>query len=273
MGTCVSSLFKIVKSLSQWSFFTMIHMSIDYNIHSYLISWAGPRRLVLLVDNMYSKKWMVCERKRMPKLKERKEKEMETSAKKRTRWPHNSSDEVFPFALDGCVLQVNVISKGTVQVVWVFLLLHLIGTVWLLLLIEEVHHDSKDTKSDKCYNCYDTSNECWVTLDCICEWFMLICLSKGNWWRINSSHSSHIRVYHGVTAGLCQSPLNSHRRNAGMAEGCLQWCDMVILDWREASNKTQCICFSNFWIQPKSFLVYFSLETHNLKFWKISQSR
>lgn len=68
---------------------------------------------------------------------------------------------------------------------------------------------------------------------------------------MHRGHCIHIWVHHEVAAGFRQGPMDSHRRDGGMAQGSFQWCYVVVLDGRHASSKPQGVCFSNFRIQTK----------------------
>lgn len=95
----------------------------------------------------------------MTKIKrEEKGEKNNNNPKENIRWPCSFSDEIFPLTFAHCVLQVNVISKGTVQIFWVFLLLHLVSTVWLLMLVKEPGHDADDREDDEYHHRYYS---CW----------------------------------------------------------------------------------------------------------------
>lgn len=81
-----------------------------------------------------------------------------TARQKSIMRPCSSSDEIFPLTLADRVLQVNVVSKGIVQIFWVFLLLYLVSTMWLLMLIKESGHDADDAEDDEYHNC---DYSCW----------------------------------------------------------------------------------------------------------------
>lgn len=78
--------------------------------------------------------------------------------KESMRWPCRFSDEIFPLTLAHCVLQINVISKGRVQVFRIFLL-HLVSAMWLSVLVEEPGHDADDGDDDEYHHCYYSCGE------------------------------------------------------------------------------------------------------------------
>lgn len=63
------------------------------------------------------------------------------------------SDEIFSLTLAYCVLQVDVISKRTVQIFWIFFLLDLVSTRRLLMLVKESGHDADDGEGDEYHHC------------------------------------------------------------------------------------------------------------------------
>lgn len=66
------------------------------------------------------------------------------------------SDEIFPFALAHCILQVNISLKGAVKVFWVLFLFCLVTSMRLFVLVEESTHDGNDAKDDEYHYCYYT---------------------------------------------------------------------------------------------------------------------
>lgn len=99
---------------------------------------------------------------------------------------------------------------------------------------------------------------------------------EGTWWRVLSGHCVDIGIHQGATAGFCQGPLDCHRSSGGMMQGCLQWCYVVILDWRQASEETQGVGPSNFRIQAKvpwntKTIRAFVTKCDEYPVWKVSE--